>query len=111
MFESFSASGFFVHTPCGPRKSGIPDSVEIPAPVNATTRVAAVIHEATSATSSITVCYGATENGTAAITLSHINASRPPLSDISMKDHVIWSIENGSDVIVILVRTTSLAGV
>ena len=40
MSESFSASGSFVQTPCGPRKSGIPDSVEIPAPVNATTRCA-----------------------------------------------------------------------
>src|SRR5919201_3273024 len=37
MFESFSAVGFFVQTPCGPRKSGIPDSVEIPAPVRPTT--------------------------------------------------------------------------
>ena len=32
----FSAAGFFVHTPCGPRKSGMPDSVEIPAPVRIT---------------------------------------------------------------------------
>src|SRR5688500_2122502 len=38
MFDIFSASGFFVHTPCGPRKSGIPESVEIPAPVSTTTR-------------------------------------------------------------------------
>src|SRR4051812_1432526 len=38
MFESFSAFGSFVQTPCGPRKSGIRDSVEIPAPVNTTTR-------------------------------------------------------------------------
>src|SRR5437870_4581891 len=48
MFESFSAFGFFVHTPCGPRKSGIPDSVEMPAPVTATTRRAPTIHWATS---------------------------------------------------------------
>src|SRR5882762_689606 len=40
MSESFSALGFFVHTPCGPRKSGIPDSVEMPAPVSTTTRSA-----------------------------------------------------------------------
>src|ERR1017187_4242886 len=40
MLESFSAVGFFVHTPCGPRKSGIPDSVEMPAPVSTTTRAA-----------------------------------------------------------------------
>src|SRR3954469_6232473 len=38
MLESFSALGSFVQTPCGPRKSGIPDSVEIPAPVRTTTR-------------------------------------------------------------------------
>src|SRR5882672_2873483 len=38
MFDSLSAVGFLVHTPCGPRKSGIPDSVEMPAPVSATTR-------------------------------------------------------------------------
>ena len=38
MFESFSAFGFFVQTPCGPRKSGMPDSVEMPAPVSATMR-------------------------------------------------------------------------
>src|SRR6266849_6196992 len=36
MLESFSACGSFVHSPCGPRKSGIPDSVEIPAPVRIT---------------------------------------------------------------------------
>src|SRR5690606_40339486 len=28
-----SADGSFVHTPCGPRKSGMPLSVDIPAPV------------------------------------------------------------------------------
>src|ERR1044071_10038741 len=36
MFDSFSASGSLVHTPCGPRKSGIPEAVEMPAPVSAT---------------------------------------------------------------------------
>src|SRR6187402_2614310 len=35
-----SAFGLSVHTPCGPRKSGIPESVEIPAPVRATMRFA-----------------------------------------------------------------------
>src|SRR6185503_10133710 len=35
-----SAFGLRVHTPCGPRKSGIPESVEIPAPVSATMRFA-----------------------------------------------------------------------
>src|SRR3954465_2876905 len=40
MLDIFSASGFFVHTPCGPRKSGMPESVEIPAPVSTTTRCA-----------------------------------------------------------------------
>src|SRR2546425_2769121 len=38
MVAIFSASGFFVHTPCGPRKSGMPESVEIPAPVRTTMR-------------------------------------------------------------------------
>src|SRR4051812_42829479 len=37
MSDIFSASGFFVHRPCGPRKSGMPESVEIPAPVSTTT--------------------------------------------------------------------------
>src|SRR5688572_6805155 len=41
MLDIFSASGFFVHRPCGPRKSGIPESVEMPAPVNTTTLSAA----------------------------------------------------------------------
>src|SRR5688572_19006392 len=36
MFDSRSAFGSRVQTPCGPRKSGMPDSVEMPAPVNAT---------------------------------------------------------------------------
>src|SRR6185369_17938584 len=44
MLESFSAIGFLVHTPWGPRKSGMPESVEIPAPVRATTERAAAIH-------------------------------------------------------------------
>ena len=38
MLDAFSAAGFFVHIPCGPRKSGIAESVEIPAPVNTTIR-------------------------------------------------------------------------
>src|SRR4051794_24530152 len=37
MVAVFSAAGFLVHTPSGPRKSGMPDSVEIPAPVSTTT--------------------------------------------------------------------------
>src|SRR6267378_4223367 len=44
MLESFSASGSFVHSPCGPRKSGIPDSVEMPAPVRITMRLASSTH-------------------------------------------------------------------
>jgi hypothetical protein len=52
MFESFSASGFFVQTPFGPRKSGMPDSVEMPAPVSATVRHEDAIHEDTTASSS-----------------------------------------------------------
>src|SRR6476661_8934773 len=97
MFDSFSASGFFVQTPFGPRKSGMPDSVEIPAPVSATVRLDEEIQEETTASSSDIDSsvlrparpHGATENGTAAITLSHISAMRPPLSDTSMNDHVI----------------------
>src|SRR6266487_1792146 len=44
MSESFSACGSFVQSPCGPRKSGIPDSVEIPAPVRITMRLASSTH-------------------------------------------------------------------
>ena len=43
MFDAFSAAGLRVHTPFGPRKSGMPESVEIPAPVSTTTRLAAAI--------------------------------------------------------------------
>src|SRR5262249_15670358 len=50
MVASFSASGFFVQTPWGPRKSGIPDSVEMPAPVSATIRRAAAIQPRTVST-------------------------------------------------------------
>ena len=42
-----SAPGSRVHTPCGPRKSGMPESVEMPAPVRATTRATASIHSRT----------------------------------------------------------------
>jgi hypothetical protein len=47
MSDIFSAAGFRVQTPWGPRKSGIPESVEMPAPVNATTRVESPIHRRT----------------------------------------------------------------
>src|SRR4030095_11959438 len=40
MSDNFSASGLRVQTPCGPRKSGMPESVEMPAPVNTTMRLA-----------------------------------------------------------------------
>src|SRR6266850_8594887 len=50
MVACFSASGFFVHTPCGPRKSGIPESVEMPAPVRTTTRRASSIQPRTRCT-------------------------------------------------------------
>ncbi len=43
MLAAFSAAGFFVHTPFGPRKSGMPESVEMPAPVSTTTRSAPAI--------------------------------------------------------------------
>src|ERR1044072_131547 len=49
MLESFSACGSFVHTPCGPRKSGIPDSVEMPAPGRITMRLASATHARTEA--------------------------------------------------------------
>src|SRR4051812_27648961 len=55
MLDIFSASGFFVHRPCGPRKSGMPESVEMPAPVSTTMRRASSIH---SRTWSITPCSG-----------------------------------------------------
>src|SRR5581483_3938622 len=45
--DSLSARGSRVHTPCGPRKSGMPDSVDIPAPVSAMTREASLIHPRT----------------------------------------------------------------
>src|SRR6185295_10645991 len=48
MLDIFSARGFLVHTPCGPRKSGMPESVEIPAPVSTTTRCAPSIQLLTS---------------------------------------------------------------
>src|SRR3989304_7920157 len=47
MSDSRSAAGLRVHTPFGPRKSGIPESVEIPAPVSATTRRAEAIQART----------------------------------------------------------------
>src|SRR4051812_6710253 len=36
MLDIFSASGLRVQTPCGPRKSGMPESVEMPAPLSTT---------------------------------------------------------------------------
>src|SRR3954463_16276284 len=55
MLESFSALGSFVQTPCGPRKSGIPDSVEMPAPVRTTTRDESSTQRPTSWTGSATL--------------------------------------------------------
>src|SRR5213075_897137 len=55
MLDIFSASGFLVHRPCGPRKSGMPESVEMPAPVSTTMRRASSIQ---SRTWSITACSG-----------------------------------------------------
>src|SRR5204863_9573456 len=49
MLDIFSASGFLVHTPCGPRKSGMPESVEMPAPVSTTMRRASPIQVLTCA--------------------------------------------------------------
>ena len=45
----FSASGFFVQMPWGPRKSGMPESVEIPAPVSTMMRWADATSEPASA--------------------------------------------------------------
>src|SRR4051812_50121145 len=53
MLDNRSAFGFVVQTPCGPRKSGMPDSVEMPAPVRATTRLAVAIHRRTSSRGSV----------------------------------------------------------
>src|SRR5262249_29983440 len=47
MVAIFSASGLRVQRPCGPRKSGMPESVEMPAPVSATIRRAASIQPRT----------------------------------------------------------------
>src|SRR5215470_15811471 len=52
MVASFSASGFRVQTPLGPRKSGMPESVEMPAPVSTTIRRASSTHRRTSPTRS-----------------------------------------------------------
>ena len=41
MWDAFSAAGSLVHRPCGPRKSRMPLSVLMPAPVSTTTRRAA----------------------------------------------------------------------
>src|ERR1700738_5107155 len=54
MLERRSAFGFVVHTPCGPRKSGMPDSVEMPAPVSATTRAEASTQADTTSILSLT---------------------------------------------------------
>src|SRR6476469_1245414 len=53
MFDAFSSAGLRVHTPFGPRKSGIPESVEMPAPVSTTTRPAAAIAARAEASSSV----------------------------------------------------------
>ena len=52
MSEAFSASGLRVHTPFGPRKSGMPLSVEMPAPVSTVTEVALATSEAARSTAS-----------------------------------------------------------
>ena len=52
MFDVRSAFGFLVHTPFGPRKSGMPLSVEMPAPVSTTTRRAPATSVRASSTTS-----------------------------------------------------------
>src|SRR5919201_327270 len=51
MSEIRCAPGLRVHTPCGPRKSGMPLSVEIPAPVSTVTADDCRTHPATVVTS------------------------------------------------------------
>ena len=53
--DAFSAAGLRVQTPFGPRKSGMPESVEMPAPVSTTMRVAASTQSRASATDVIGV--------------------------------------------------------
>src|SRR4030088_744445 len=53
MSDSRAAFGLRVHTPFGPRKSGMPDSVEMPAPVSATMRVEADTRRQAAATRSL----------------------------------------------------------
>ena len=50
--EAFSAAGFSVQMPCGPRKSGMPLSVEMPAPVSTATLSAPSRRAAAAATGS-----------------------------------------------------------
>jgi hypothetical protein len=58
-----SAPGFVVHTPWGPRKSGMPLSVEMPAPVRATMRRAAATQLRTSAIRSSSMAPGSRHGG------------------------------------------------
>ncbi len=55
MFAFSSALGSRVHRPSGPRKSGMPDSVEMPAPVRHTIRWAETTHEATSSSAATAI--------------------------------------------------------
>ena len=50
MSDAFSVAGSRVHNPFGPRKSGMPLSVEIPAPVSTITALAVSISDAAAAT-------------------------------------------------------------
>ena len=53
MFTSFMVSGLVVHTPLGPRKSGMPDSVLMPAPVSTAIFSEAAAYPATLAMSAL----------------------------------------------------------
>src|SRR5438105_4314741 len=57
MLDIFSATGFLVHSPCGPRKSGMPESVEMPAPVSATMRRDSSTHARTRAVFSVAMSH------------------------------------------------------
>jgi predicted DNA-binding protein (MmcQ/YjbR family) len=84
--DSRSASGSFVHTPCGPRKSGIPESVEIPAPVRTTTRFASSRRLRAVPMWSATSGVGTNRNVTASSSLQDLSRCRPVMSE--------WPVSN-----------------
>ena len=59
MWAAFSAAGSLVQRPCGPRKSWMPLSVLIPAPVSTTTRSACASQPRTWSSPSSSAVHGA----------------------------------------------------